>query len=100
MKIVESDLTSENSELKGSLNDPALKVLGFGNCELRHELYAITLLLVFVLTGKLNWSKVKEPPIQKFMRRGTNPDIDKRVQALDELQQGIRHCVKRLEESN
>ena len=100
VKIVESDLTSENSELKGSLNDPALKVLGFGNYELRHELYAITLLLVFVLTGKLNWAKVKEVPIQEFMRKGTNPDMDKRFQTLDELQQGIRLCVKRLEEGD
>lgn len=69
VKIAESDLTSENSELKGSLNDPALKVLGFGKYELRHELYAITLLLVFVLTGKLNWSKVKNPSIKEFMEK-------------------------------
>lgn len=97
VKIAESDLTSENSELKGSLNDPALKVLGFGKYELRHELYAITLLLVFVLTGKLNWSKVKNPSIKEFMEKGTASDIDKRFQTMDELQQGIRDCIKQLE---
>ena len=67
VKIPESDLTSESTELKGSMNDPALKVTGFSNYELRHELYAITLLFVFVLTGKCNWAKIKEPPIVEFM---------------------------------
>ena len=99
VKIVDSELTSENSELKGSLNDPALKVQGFGNYELRHELYAITLLLVYVLTGKLNWAKVKEEPIRQFMLKGTDADMDKRFQTLEELQQGILICLKSLEEN-
>lgn len=97
VKIVDSELTSENSDLKGSLNDPALKVLGFANYELRHELYAITLLFVYVLTGKLNWAKIKEKPILEFMHRGTDADINKRFQNIDELQQAISLCVKHLE---
>lgn len=97
VKILDSELTSENSEIKGSLNDPALKVQGFSNYELRHELYAITLLFVFVLTGKLNWAKVKETPIREFMLKGTDPDINNRYQTLDELQQGIFLCIKRIE---
>lgn len=100
VKIVESSLTSENSELKGSLNDPALKVLGFSKYELRHELYAITLLLVFVLTGKYNWAKIKEPPIQEFMHKGTDPNINNRFQTLDELRRGFLRCVNCLEHSN
>lgn len=97
VKIVDSELTSENSELKGSLNDPALKVLGFANYELRHELYAITLLIVYVLTGKLNWSKIKEHPILEFMHKGTDADINKRFQTLDELQVAVAKCIKILE---
>lgn len=96
VKIPESDLTSESTELKGSMNDPALKVTGFSNYELRHELYAITLLFVFVLTGKCNWAKIKEPPIVEFMNKGTDADIDKRFQTLDELKQGIVQCIEDL----
>lgn len=78
------------------MNDPALKVTGFSNYELRHELYAITLLFVFVLTGKCNWAKIKEPPIVEFMNKGTDVDIDKRFQTLDELKQGIVQCIEDL----
>lgn len=97
VKIVDSELTSENTEFKGSLNDPALRVQGFANYELRHELYAITLLCVYVLTGKTNFAKVKEAPIVEFMHKGTDADINKRFQALDELQKGISRCVTLLE---
>ena len=97
VKIVDSELTSENTEFKGSLNDPALRVQGFANYELRHELYAITLLCVYVLTGKTNFAKVKEAPILEFMHKGTDADINKRFQTLDELQKGISRCVKLLE---
>lgn len=34
VKITDSELTFEQSELKGSLNAPSLKVSGFGNYEL------------------------------------------------------------------
>lgn len=97
VKIVDSELTSENTEFKGSLNDPALRVQGFANYELRHELYAITLLCVYVLTGKTNFAKVREEPIVEFMHKGTDADINKRFQTLDELQKGISRCVKLLE---
>ena len=52
VKIVDNELTSENSELKGSLNDPALKVEGFSNYGLLHELYAITLLFCYTVYEK------------------------------------------------
>ena len=97
VKIVESELTSENTDLKGSLNDPALKVEGFGNYELTHELYAITLLFTYILTGKTNWSKIHDPVIKPFMDKGTNPDKSKRFQTLEELGNEIKSCFSKLE---
>ena len=97
VKIVDSDLTSENTEFKGSLNDPALKVEGFGNYELAHELYAITLLFAYILTGKSNWTKITEPAVKSFMEKGTNPDKLKRFQTLDELGDAIKRCIAVLE---
>lgn len=92
VKILESDLTSENTDFKGSLNDPALKVEGFGNYTLLHEIYAITLLFAFVLTGKSNWSKIKVPVISEFIAKGTNADKTKRFQTLDELSEAVDYC--------
>jgi len=98
VKIVESDLTSENTEFKGSLNDPALKVEGFGNYGLLHEIYAITLLFAFILTGKTNWAKITDPSVKKFMEKGTSPDKSQRYQSLDELGDAVVYCIKSLEQ--
>ena len=97
VKIVDSDLTSENTEFKGSLNDPALKTEGFTNYGLLHEMYAITLLFAYVLTGKSNWAKIDDPTIKAFMSKGTNPDKTKRFQTLDELGEAVRVCFAALE---
>lgn len=92
VKIEESDLTSENTEFKGSLNDPALKVEGFGNYGLLHEIYAITLLFAYILTGKSNWAKITDPTIKSFISKGTDPDKSKRFQTLDELGDAVKLC--------
>ena len=70
VKLSDSDLTSENTEFKGSLNDPSLKIEGFGNYGLLHEIYAITLLFSYVLTGKTNWAKITDPAVKTFMEKG------------------------------
>ena len=97
VKIVDSELTSENTEIKGSLNDPALKTEGFENYGLIHELYAITLLFTYVLTGKTNWAKINDSIIKPFMDKGTNPDKSKRFQTLEELGDAVKACLVSLE---
>ncbi len=97
VKIQSSDLTSENTEFKGSLNDPALKVIGFDKYELTHEIYAITLLFAYILTGKTNWANITEPTIKSFIEKGTNPDNKKRFKTLNELGTEIIKCITVLE---
>ncbi len=97
VKLVNSDLTSENTDLKGSLNDPALKVEGFCNYGLLHELYAITLLFTYIMTGKLAWDKIRDPIVKSFMDKGTNPDKTKRFQTLEELGDAVKSCLAKLE---
>ena len=97
VKIVESDLTSENTDFKGSLNDPSLKVEGFGHYGLLHEIYAITLLFAYILTGKTNWAKISDPIIKSFIEKGTNSDKSQRFQSLDELSIVIKKCFIELE---
>ena len=97
VKVVDSELTSENTELKGSLNDPSLKLEGFENYGLLHELYAITLLFTYILSGKTNWSKITDPAIKSFMFKGTNSDKAQRFQTLEELGTAVKDCLKTLE---
>lgn len=98
VKIVDSDLTSENTEIKGSLNDPALKTEGFANYGFLHEVYAITLLFVFIMTGKSNWAKITDPHVISFMNKGTNPDKTKRFQTLDELSEAVKSCLAAMDQ--
>lgn len=100
VKIEGSDLTSENTDFKGSLNDPALKVEGFGNYGLSHEIYAITLLFAYILTGKSNWAKITDPTIKTFISKGTDPEKSKRFQSLDELGDAVKQCISSMEKSN
>jgi serine/threonine protein kinase len=53
VKQKDKKLTSQNTEIKGILNDPKLEMLGFNNYEIRHETFALTRLVYFVITGKL-----------------------------------------------
>ncbi|WP_158560613.1 hypothetical protein [Paenibacillus contaminans] len=52
VKILESSLTSKDSSVKGSLNDPDLTKVGFASYEVRHEIYALTQIVNFILCGK------------------------------------------------
>lgn len=97
VKIPDSDLTSENSELKGCLNDPSLKVKGFGSYDLLDEIYALSLLISYIITGKTNFSTIKEPCVRAFMNKGTDADRSKRYQSLDEMRIGAIDCLNALQ---
>ena len=85
-----SELTSDSTDIKGYYNDPALQIEGFKNYGILHEIYALTRLVVFILTGKNNYDKIKDAKIKSFLAKGTNPDKSKRFQTIDELRQAVR----------
>lgn len=91
VKLPESNLTSDNTDFKGSLNDPSLKHEGFDNYGIPHEIYALTLLLCFILTGKTNTQKIKNVHIRNFALIGTNPDKNKRFASIDEVMQAFNN---------
>lgn len=90
VKNPESHLTSLQSELKGSLNDPDLIHVGFANYSMCHEIYALTRLCFFILTGKTNIERQKDGMIKKFWETGTNPDRNKRFHSVRELLEAVK----------
>lgn len=82
VKTPESNLTSTLSELKGSLNDPNLELYGFKNYEIRHETYALTRLIYFIMTGKttINKNKFKNIEFKNFVLKGLDNDLQNRYQ--------------------
>jgi len=90
VKIPRSELTSTQTELKGCFNDPNLQLIGFNNYDIRHETYALTRLLYFVMTGKTNITKEHNTGLFQFVHKGINSDETKRYQNLEELSEAFR----------
>jgi len=88
VKKNDSTLTSLDTELKGSLNDPDLRRIGFKNYGILHEIYALTILLNYVITGRKNIDNISERT-EKFVDTGTNPDSNKRFQTLLEIKEAF-----------
>lgn len=90
VKLPDSTLTSLQSELKGSLNDPDLIHVGFSNYEICHETYALTRLCYYILTGRTNAEKQQNGAIKQFWLKGTNTDRAARFQSVDTLLSEVR----------
>ena len=90
VKMPQSNLTSLQTELKGSLNDPDLIHVGFANYEMCHETYALTRLCYFILTGRTNIEKQKDGAIKSFWNKGTNTNRAMRFKSVDELLIAVR----------
>lgn len=84
VKIVDSELTSANTDFKGYYNDPSLVTEGFDSYSILHETYALTRILYYILTGK---SKTEKSPenVRSFINRGLSSDKTIRFKDIDEL---------------
>lgn len=92
VKEKNSTLTSTDSDVKGSLNDSNLAVIGFKNYSIEYETYALTRLILFVMTGKRNIEKIDNEKIKEFVLKGTNPDISKRYKNIEEMRKFFNNC--------
>lgn len=90
VRIPNSDLTSLQTEVKGCFNDPSLQIEGFNNYSLVHEIYALTRLLYFVMTGKTNLNNVKNNKLKCFLEKGTSAIKSSRFQSLEELSKSFK----------
>lgn len=91
VKVPNLQMTSFNTDMKGWFNDPSLELDGFSNYNISHEIFALTRLLYFVLTGKTNISKNKDNNIKKFLEIGLNPDKNIRFKNIQELANAFKN---------
>lgn len=89
VKYPESTLTTAETDFKGVCNDPALRLCGFKNYDMAHEIYALTHIVMFVLTGKQNFQDIKNKDLRGFLEKGQNPDTSKRFKTITELMANI-----------
>lgn len=89
--IPDSSLTTLNTEWKGAFNDPVLKRLGFNQYTMPHEIYALTCVSGFVLTGKTNLGKIADHDIKNFIDRGLNSDESERYKDVLEMEKCLNN---------
>ncbi len=85
VKIPESSLTSLNTDVKGCFNDQSLLLEGFSNYNILHETFALTRLLLFVMTGKTRTDRISDEKLKALALKGLNADMSKRFKSAEEL---------------
>ncbi len=85
VKEENSNLTSTDSEVKESLNDSNLAIIGFKNYSVEYETYALTRLIYFVMTGKSNLEKNSDTKLEEFVLKGTDYNINNRFKSIEEM---------------
>ncbi|EDP5645566.1 protein kinase family protein, partial [Campylobacter jejuni] len=91
VKELNSELTSENTEIKGSLNEISrLQKKGFNNYDKSDEIYALSRVLYFIATGRTNLINTK----CDFLEKGINDNVKNRYNNLDDLMRDFKHYIK------
>lgn len=85
VKVEDSQLTALDTDFKGRFNDPVLKHIGFKNYALHHEIYALTYVIYFVMTGKIVIEKTSNKSLNEFVDIGLNNDVNLRPKNIREL---------------
>ncbi|EJC3233690.1 protein kinase family protein [Campylobacter jejuni] len=93
VKELNSELTSENTEIKGSLNEISrLQKKGFNNYNKSDEIYALSRVLYFIATGRTNLINTK----CDFLEKGINDNVKNRYNNLDDLMRDFKHYIKKI----
>ena len=95
-KLEESTLTTSNTEFKGRFNDPALRAQGFATYGMQHEVYAMTLMLYHILTGRTNISAERNAFLREFVERGTDPNVENRYKDVHEIRVALIEVIEGL----
>ena len=90
VKVPNSQLTTANTEFKGYFNDPQLKLDGFSSYSMVHEIYALTYLMYYILTGRTNISDIDNSAIDKFVKKGLASNTSERYTNVNEMIDVIR----------
>ncbi|WP_426455398.1 protein kinase domain-containing protein (plasmid) [Paenibacillus sp. S-38] len=95
-----SSLTRQGTQIKGVLNDPSLASTGFENFEQRHDIYALTFVINFILTGRKNLVTVTDKEVRGFIDQGIDADITKRYANVVEMTAAFQRIIPTLRQTS
>ncbi|PDY30967.1 serine/threonine-protein kinase [Bacillus thuringiensis] len=93
VKIPDSQLTNPLTEVKGSYRDPNLELVGFDKYQLHNEIYSLTWVIYYTLTGRKEVRSIKSNQFKAFIEKGMNPDIHKRYKDVKEMQDAFNELI-------
>lgn len=93
VKHLDSDLTSKGTEFKGSFNDPFLEIQGFDQYEIRHEIYALTRIIYFIMEGKITLKTYYSDAFKSFVNKGLHNNLDLRYQDILQLKVAFQNTI-------
>ena len=67
-----------------------MKLEGFDNYTMLHEIYALTMLIYFISTGKTNTSKINNVKLKQFVQKGLG-DKTNRYKSVEELCEAFKN---------
>lgn len=85
IKQEESTLTTINTDFKGWFNDPNLRIIGFDKYDMCHEIYALTMTIYYIMTGRTNTTKIENKNLLNFIRKGMDSNTLNRYTNVEEL---------------
>ncbi|WP_164515129.1 protein kinase domain-containing protein [Paenibacillus lentus] len=89
-------LTRPRTDFKGSLNDSNLRIIGFENYEVRHEVFSLAFIICYILTGKKELSAIKDDGVIQFFETATNPDLNRRFNNVKEMDETFQLLTPRI----
>lgn len=90
VKLEESNLTTVNTDFKGWFNDPNLRIIGFDKYSMCHEIYALTMTMYFLITGRTNTTKIENKKLSEIVKKGMSANCDERYKDVEELLNDFR----------
>lgn len=93
LKESESTLTRRDTDFEGSLNDPNLRLIGPDKYTIQHEIYALTQIIYYIMTGKKNLSNINNPELKSFIDFGMDADLNRRASSLKELRDKFKNTI-------
>lgn len=83
IKDINLNLTSTGSEIRGTIVDDTLT--NFKDYNIKHEIYAVGVILWFIFTGKHNLSQIDDSSIGKIVTKCVERNHSKRYDSVDEI---------------
>ncbi|KAA0823500.1 serine/threonine-protein kinase [Bacillus sp. AY2-1] len=98
VKLPDSQLTNQLTEVKGYFSDPNLYEVGFANYKLHHEIYSLTRVIYFIFTGRTSIGSFTSTEFQDFIEKGINTDVQKRYKNVVEMQADFEQIIPMIQQ--